>query len=327
MIQIGVFAHEFGHAFGLPDLYDTNRGVGGASPGLANWCLMSGGSWGGDGSSPDRPVHMSPWAKAYLGWVDIKDLDQPGVMELPTYESKPIVYRVKIDASRFYLVNNIQRGGFDAKLPGAGVGVWEIRQQVINQNLRFNLVNAKASDKGVNLVEADGLGKIDTDPSYRGSAADLFRKCNFDGSTPAKALARRALCKIPDASAVASMLGHLDVSKCPLQGVEPIAIEPDAGVALPQFAEDTVESTTLAQLQGAAAQHASRLVLLKGTLEAKGEKITFTEGARIEPVSSNLKLSGPLKAILKKKVEVLAALEIDETGAHALKIFSAREAK
>jgi hypothetical protein len=113
-----------------------------------------------------------------------------------------------------------------------------------------------------------------------------------------------------------------------MQGVEPITVEPDAGVPLPVAAEDTVERATLAQLQGAAAQNASRLVLLKGTLEARGGKITFSEGARIEPVLTDVKLtSGPLKAILKKKVEVLAALEIDQTGAHALKIFSAREAK
>jgi immune inhibitor A len=42
MIQIGVFAHEIGHAFGLPDLYDTDKETNGNSAGLGNWCLMSG---------------------------------------------------------------------------------------------------------------------------------------------------------------------------------------------------------------------------------------------------------------------------------------------
>ncbi len=37
---IGVFAHEFGHIFGIPDLYDTD----GSSEGLGNWCLMAGGA-------------------------------------------------------------------------------------------------------------------------------------------------------------------------------------------------------------------------------------------------------------------------------------------
>ena len=59
MIEIGVFAHEFGHAFGLPDLYDTVNSNG-RSAGIGLWGLMASGSWGGDGQSSERPTHMSP---------------------------------------------------------------------------------------------------------------------------------------------------------------------------------------------------------------------------------------------------------------------------
>ena len=38
---LGVFAHEFGHDLGLPDLYDTAGG----DNGTGFWTLMSGGSW------------------------------------------------------------------------------------------------------------------------------------------------------------------------------------------------------------------------------------------------------------------------------------------
>ncbi|MDH4197893.1 MAG: M6 family metalloprotease domain-containing protein, partial [Candidatus Aminicenantes bacterium] len=61
MIEIGVFVHEFGHAFGLPDLYDTD-GSNGDSEGVGSWCLMASGSWGGDTSSPETPTHMCAWA-------------------------------------------------------------------------------------------------------------------------------------------------------------------------------------------------------------------------------------------------------------------------
>jgi M6 family metalloprotease-like protein len=44
MIEIGVFAHEFGHAFELPDLYDTQQTP--VSQGVGNWDLMGAGSWG-----------------------------------------------------------------------------------------------------------------------------------------------------------------------------------------------------------------------------------------------------------------------------------------
>ena len=66
---LGVFAHEFGHDLGLPDLYDT---VGATDNSTAFWSLMSSGSWAS--SSPDaigdRPVHMGAWEKLALGWLD-----------------------------------------------------------------------------------------------------------------------------------------------------------------------------------------------------------------------------------------------------------------
>ena len=64
---VGVFAHEFGHDLGLPDLYDT---AGGPDNGAEFWTLMSSGSWASD--SPyaigDKPVHMGGWEKLALGW-------------------------------------------------------------------------------------------------------------------------------------------------------------------------------------------------------------------------------------------------------------------
>ncbi|MDH3216795.1 MAG: M6 family metalloprotease domain-containing protein [Candidatus Krumholzibacteria bacterium] len=61
MIEIGVFAHEFGHAFGLPDLYDTDGG----GQGIGHHGLMGSGNW----NTPENPAHMSPWSKLELGWV------------------------------------------------------------------------------------------------------------------------------------------------------------------------------------------------------------------------------------------------------------------
>src|SRR5215218_7786918 len=41
---VGVFAHEFGHDLGLPDLYDTHAG----ENGTGFWTIMSSGSWASD---------------------------------------------------------------------------------------------------------------------------------------------------------------------------------------------------------------------------------------------------------------------------------------
>jgi immune inhibitor A len=65
---VGVFAHEFGHDLGLPDLYDT---TGAAENSTSFWSIMSQGSWGSDSPNAigDRPVHMGPWEKLVLGFL------------------------------------------------------------------------------------------------------------------------------------------------------------------------------------------------------------------------------------------------------------------
>ncbi|MFC7440187.1 immune inhibitor A domain-containing protein [Laceyella putida] len=75
---VGVFAHEYGHNLGLPDLYDTtNTGLG--SP-VGTWSLMSGGSWNGKVSGTE-PVGFDPWSKLYLQatyggkWIAANEID------------------------------------------------------------------------------------------------------------------------------------------------------------------------------------------------------------------------------------------------------------
>ncbi|WP_030547174.1 immune inhibitor A domain-containing protein [Streptomyces albus] len=66
---LGVFAHEYAHDLGLPDLYDTS-GTGESSVGY--WSLMSSGSWLGEGKDAigDLPGDMTAWDKLQLGWLD-----------------------------------------------------------------------------------------------------------------------------------------------------------------------------------------------------------------------------------------------------------------
>ncbi|WP_424215544.1 immune inhibitor A domain-containing protein [Streptomyces sp. BI20] len=66
---LGVFAHEYGHDLGLPDLYDTS---GGGENGVGFWSLMSAGSWLGAGkdSIGDVPGDMTAWDKLQLGWLN-----------------------------------------------------------------------------------------------------------------------------------------------------------------------------------------------------------------------------------------------------------------
>ncbi|WP_405102575.1 immune inhibitor A domain-containing protein [Micromonospora sp. NBC_01412] len=65
---LGVFAHEYGHDLGLPDLYDTNGG----DNGVGFWSLMASGSWLSRGTDDigSTPGYMDPWSKLFLGWLN-----------------------------------------------------------------------------------------------------------------------------------------------------------------------------------------------------------------------------------------------------------------
>src|SRR5258705_13934414 len=69
--EIGVYCHEFGHALGLPDLYDTVDPLQ-TNIGPGNWSLMSSGAYGGDCISPPYP---SP---PPAGWGRFLNLNNAG---------------------------------------------------------------------------------------------------------------------------------------------------------------------------------------------------------------------------------------------------------
>lgn len=70
---VGVFAHEYGHDLGLPDLYDTASG---GDSDVDFWDLMSSGSHSGP-IFQSMPTHMGIWDKWVLGWADPVEIN-PG---------------------------------------------------------------------------------------------------------------------------------------------------------------------------------------------------------------------------------------------------------
>ncbi|WP_199809250.1 immune inhibitor A domain-containing protein [Streptomyces sp. NRRL S-244] len=94
---LGVFAHEYGHDLGLPDLYDTS---GGGENSVGFWSLMSAGSWLGEGkdSIGDMPGDMTAWDKLQLGWLNYdtakaatKSTHKLGVSEYNTKDKQALV--------------------------------------------------------------------------------------------------------------------------------------------------------------------------------------------------------------------------------------------
>ncbi|WP_030205933.1 immune inhibitor A domain-containing protein [Streptomyces sp. NRRL S-87] len=94
---LGVYAHEYGHDLGLPDLYDT---TGGGDNSVGFWSLMSAGSWLGTGkdSIGNMPGDMTAWDKLQLGWLNYdvakaatKSTHKLGVSEYNTKNKQALV--------------------------------------------------------------------------------------------------------------------------------------------------------------------------------------------------------------------------------------------
>jgi immune inhibitor A len=138
---VGVFAHEFGHDLGLPDLYDY---YGENSTGF--WTLMSSGSWIDEGKNTigNKPAHMGAWEKFQLGWLKyevaragMKSVHKLGPMEFNTKQAqglfvvlpqKPVTEHIAdpFAGSYFYFsgsANNLRNEMTKAFTLGAGAAL------------------------------------------------------------------------------------------------------------------------------------------------------------------------------------------------------------
>jgi len=175
--SIGVFAHELGHGFGLPDLY----GVGGAGhSGIGTWGLMGSGSWGCANRNADRPCMPGAWTREQLGWgtfVDLAPDTDHGTLTLRSPAEGGEIYRYRVPGtSTYYLLEYRSRSSFDDDLRAEGLLVWQIDELVIQQERGRNRVNANPDRMGVWIRQADGLnglGDVSGDGN-RGDAGDPF---------------------------------------------------------------------------------------------------------------------------------------------------------
>ncbi len=90
---LGVFAHEYGHDLGLPDLYDTTGH--GIDNSVGYWSLMNSGSWLGEGRDEigDRPADLDAWSKLQLGWLSY---DRATSGEVSVHRTGPVEYNTAL---------------------------------------------------------------------------------------------------------------------------------------------------------------------------------------------------------------------------------------
>jgi M6 family metalloprotease-like protein len=176
---IGTAAHEFGHALGLPDLYD----VSGDTEGLGEWGLMGSGSY----TSANSPAHFEAWSKERMGWVTVRELTGAGTYLLPPVVTADTVFLIRPPPSvsnprgEYFLLENKQPQGADTAnlLVGGRLGaklggllVWHVDSAQVSTGGFSNGVNA-GTIHGVALEEADGLSQLWL-TGNRGDAGDPY---------------------------------------------------------------------------------------------------------------------------------------------------------
>ncbi|WP_367388973.1 M6 family metalloprotease domain-containing protein [Lewinella sp. LCG006] len=170
--NIGVFVHEFGHALGLPDLYDTD----GSSRGLGRWCCMAGGTWNNSGKTP---AQFSAWCKEELGWIVPDLLDGTGSIANMGYsDNSDESYRFNTpDNDEYFLLENRQKIGWDAYIPGEGLAIYHIdASRSSNSNENRPIVDLEQADgnRDMNLNVNSG----DNGDLYPGASANNEFSCS-----------------------------------------------------------------------------------------------------------------------------------------------------
>lgn len=115
---IGTYCHEFGHALGLPDLYDT-RDQGNYTVG--DWDIMCSGSYNNNGSTPPS---YTAFERFMMGWLEPEQIFSSGLRMLEPIETSNSAYLIAAKThnlnpaspspAEYFLLENRQQLGWDA---------------------------------------------------------------------------------------------------------------------------------------------------------------------------------------------------------------------
>jgi M6 family metalloprotease-like protein len=179
IMPIGTVAHETGHAFGLPDLYDTDASS--RTEGIGEWGLMGSGNFARSYS----PASYDAWSLVELGWVSVRELSQSQLVETGARQVADTVLLARTaSTNNYFLLENRQavqsdsaqmNPAFGARRKSPGLLIWQIDLARIASGRSSNRINT-GPVQGVALMQADGLNqlRISGTGRNRGDAGDSY---------------------------------------------------------------------------------------------------------------------------------------------------------
>lgn len=147
---IGTFCHEYSHALGLPDLYNTAHGN---TFGMNAWSLMNSGFYNADSAIP---CAYTAYERMFCGWLEPTVLKEGcNVEDMKCITDEPEAYIIYNDAhpDEYYLLQNIQQKGFNSEARGHGLLVMHVDYD--EQAWIKNVVNNTTGHERCNIIPAD----------------------------------------------------------------------------------------------------------------------------------------------------------------------------
>ena len=120
IMPIGTVAHETGHGFGLPDLYDVNY----LTPGIGRYSLMGYGPY----FSGLSPARLDAWSLSQLGWVTVVPLASAGTYSSGPGPTSDTAFYVPVSGSNprgeYFLLENREGVQSDSVMIARNCQVW-----------------------------------------------------------------------------------------------------------------------------------------------------------------------------------------------------------
>ncbi|MCR4921993.1 MAG: M6 family metalloprotease domain-containing protein [Bacteroidaceae bacterium] len=153
---VGVFIHEFSHALGLPDFYDTNY----VAFGMDLWSVMDYGEYGNNGYNPGN---YTAYERDFMGWRPLIVIDDPCTLHIPCFAQGGNGYKIVNDANanEYYVIENRQAMGWDDYIGRRCTGLQVTHVDYSSSLWNSNAVNSVANHQRMTIIAAND--------DYRGS--------------------------------------------------------------------------------------------------------------------------------------------------------------
>ena len=161
---IGPICHEFGHAIGMPDYYSTGPS---SAYIVCEWSVMDYGMYN---NGANTPPNYSIFDKQYMGWATVDELEAGAQADITLTTAYGNGYKMNAGETAYYIENR-QKKGWDAYLPGHGMLLWQVKYS--QADWTSNRVNYTNTSPRYSLISA-AYGLMTNGDQHFSSAEDPF---------------------------------------------------------------------------------------------------------------------------------------------------------